>query len=147
MSLRQRGEEVSVQFLLNGAPLLGSWKKVIDLEVTPQQDLKETDFLGETETDYDRQHHGWAMTFTMHNLDAALIQFLDDLVETERQHLPPEDLRIQVLYSYRDPGVKDMITTYYRGICKFNSEGMRGRKDYVETKLEGRYQRRKTQVL
>src|SRR5262245_58655921 len=100
MTLRQRGEEVAVRFINDGTPMVGSWLKVMDLEVTPQQDLKETDFLGETTTDYDRQHHGWGISWTWHNLDAELVDYLDKLVEREANHQAPEDLRVQVMYSF-----------------------------------------------
>jgi len=144
MSLRQRGEEIAVRFLKNGTPLNGSWLKVQDFEVTTQQDLKETDFLGETETDYDRQHHGYALSWTMHNLDAQLIAYLDEIVANEVAHAKPEDIRVQVLYSFRDPAVKKQVVTYYQGVVKVASEGFRGRKEYVETKFEARFQKRKT---
>src|SRR5262252_2087769 len=142
MSLRQRGEEVSVRFLLNNAPMGGSWLKVQDFEVTPQEDLKESDFLGESETDYDRQHHGYSLTWTCHILDGALLDYLDQVAAAEAAHLAPEDLRVQVLYAFRDPTVKKRVVTYYRGVVKVASEGFRGRKEYVETKFEARYQKR-----
>lgn len=147
MSLRQRGEEIAIRFVKDGTPMVGSWLKVQDFEVTPQQDLKETDFLGETETDYDRQHHGYGIAWTWHNLDASLVAYLDEIVDAEANHQAPEDLRVQVMYSFRDPTKRPLVVTYYNGVCRISSEGFRGRKEYVETKCEGRYQKRKTQQL
>lgn len=147
MSLRQRGEEISVRFILEGAPMPGSWQKVSDLEVTPQQDLKESDFLGESTTDYDRQHHGFGLTWTFHNLDRLLVEYLDSVVDTEAQHQAPEDLRVQVLYSYRDPDQRPLVVTYFNGVTKIASESFGGRKEYVTTKCEARYRQRKTVVL
>jgi hypothetical protein len=147
MSLRIRGEEISVRFLVDGSPQGRSWLKVQDFDVTPRTDLKETDFLGEPETDVDIQHHGFDLTWTIHNLDAAAIEFLDQLVENEEEHVAPADVRVQVLYSYRQGGERSRLVTYYNGVTKVTSEGFRSRKEYVETKFEGKYQKRKTIVM
>lgn len=144
MTLRQRGEEMAVRFIKDGTPMVGSWLKVQDLEVTPQMDLKESDFLGEPVTDYDRQHNGFGLAWTWHVLDAELIAYLDEIVGNEANHQAPEDLRVQVMYSFRDPTKRPVVVTYYNGVCKISSEGFRGRKEYVEVKCEGRYQLRKT---
>jgi hypothetical protein len=147
MSQRIRGEEISVRFLRNGTPLAGSWLKCQDFEVTPRTDLKETDFLGESETDVDIQHHGFDLSFTLHNLDGQTIEFLDDLIANEEAHQAPDDVRVQALYSYRTPGQRKRVVTYFSGVVKVASEGFRSRKEYVETKFEGKYQKRKTIVL
>jgi hypothetical protein len=147
MSSRIRGEEISVRFMRNGAPLGGSFLKVQDFEVTPRTDLKETDFLGETETDTDIQHHGFDVSWSMHNLDAQTMDFLDDLIQNEEEHNFPDDVRVQVLYSYRGGTDRNRVVTYYRGVVKVSSEGFRSRKEYVETKCEGKFAKRKTLTL
>src|SRR5262249_43235385 len=110
-------------------------------------DHKETDFLGEPETDLDIQHHGHDLTATLENLDSSLVDFLDELIDREENHEAPQDVQTQLLYAYREPGNPKKLVTYYNGQVKVDSEGFRGRKEYVETKISMKYQKRRTLVV
>jgi hypothetical protein len=147
MSERSRGQEKSVRFLIENQQVVGSWTKVMDLEITPQTDLPKTDFLGEKKSDIDIQHNGFDGSFTLQHLDAQLIAFLDEIDRREEAGEPPQSVQVQVRYSFRSPTVKKRIVTYFNGHMKVASESDRDRKAYSETKFEFSYQSRRTVVL
>ena len=99
MSERLRGQEITLQFFADGVRLGGSFLKVTEFTATPRTDLNEEDYLGESATDIDTQHHGWDFSFSIHNLDAAALDFLDRLVFKELAHLPPQEMTIRDVIS------------------------------------------------
>ncbi len=90
MSLRQRGQEVTLRVAVDGQVLAGSMLKVEDFTATPRTDLNEDDFLGETESDLDIQHqfkyqykfnisvniHFLNKSLNVHEFDLSLHEYL-----------------------------------------------------------------------
>jgi len=147
MSLRQRGQEITIRFLVDSVPVGDSWTKVRDAEHTPRTDHKETDFLGEPFTDLDIQHHGHDISVTLENVGPELEDFLQELIDREENHEAPQDVQCQVLKAYREPGKRKRMITYYDGSAKVDSDAFRGRKEYTEVKVSLKYKKRRTVVL
>lgn len=138
--LRIRGQEITIQFFADGVRLGGSFYKVTDFTATPRTDLNEEDFLGEDASDIDTQHHGWDFSGTLHNVDAATINFLSNLVDREVGQLQPQEIVVNVTRKFREPTAVPRVVTenYYGAQMKLTEDGFSGRKDYVTTGFEGK---------
>lgn len=142
MSAKLRGQEARIFVSVEGQPQKGSWFKVTDFTVRPRQDIVEDDYLGEDETDLDFQHHGYDVSFTCHQVDASQEQYLQDLVDNEKQHRRPLRVTITVLYTYREPGAGGRAAVYHSGLLKMNESGFKGRKERVSVEMDGKFKTR-----
>ena len=142
MSARIRGEEVSVRITVDGQRQEGSFFKATEFTVRPRQDIYEDDFLGESETDLDFQHHGFDFSFTVHNEDAATLDYLNSIIDRDINHQRHPDIVVTVLYSYRKPGVGGRAEVYHDCFLKVSEQGFKGRKERVTTTFEGKCKKR-----
>lgn len=147
MSTRIRGQEalisvtvddeVAAAFGLAGQ-IVGSFFKVRDFTVTPRTDLTEEGFLGEAFDDIDIQHHGYDFSFTIDETDAAAINFLSLITYKESASLRPTEVGLTVSYTYRDSAVLPRSETYIGCLLKVASRTIGGRKEYIQTAIEGK---------
>lgn len=146
MSERIRGQEQTIRFIVEGTPRAGSWLKILDFEERPDQEIKKTGFLGEPTNDGDIQHSGFDLSWTLHELDAEITEFLSETVRREENHEPPQKVRVQVMTRYRDPAQPTRQRTYYAGVVKVDSDSFRGRTDYVEIKMSAFFKSRRSEI-
>ncbi len=142
MSLRIRGQEITIRVAVDGQVQLGSMVKVTEFTVTPRSDLMEESFLGELEDDLDHQHHGFDFSFTIQNEDAIALEFLSTIVEREQNAEKHPDVTITVIYNYRESGVRNRVEVYHDVFLKITETGFGGRKEYVTTGFEGKCKKR-----
>jgi hypothetical protein len=142
MSLRIRGQEVTVRLSVDQEPQKGTFLKVSDFTVTPRQEIKEDDFLGELESDLDFMHHGFDFSFSCQVQDESAINFLENIVEANRNADPHPDITMTVIYKFREADAKNKVEVYHQVFMKVDDTGFGGRKDYVKTKFSGKCKRR-----
>lgn len=135
MSLRIRGQEVTLRVAVDGATQEGSMFKVTDFTTTPRTDLQEADYIGESETDIDIQHHGFDFSFSVDMQDGVTIDLLDDLANRNANAEVPQDITITVIYTMREPNTSGRIVAYHDCFLKIDEEGAPGRKERIKTKF------------
>ena len=142
MSLRIRGSEVTVRIAVDGAVLQGSMIKLQEFTATPRTDLMEEDYLGELETDLDIQHHGWDLSFTVHQQDETTLQLFETIIDRERAQQRHPDITMTVIYRFREELANNRVEVYHDVFLKITEQGFSGRKEYVSVGFEGKSKRR-----
>lgn len=137
-TLRSRGEEVSVQVIVDGAQQSGSFTRVMDFKLTPREDLVDTDFLGETASQVDRQHHGYDFSFTTHESDNAAVNLLLSLVNQEANAQPYSQVTLVVIKKYRDPSLQPATLSLEECVVKLDSQDFGSRKDFIKNQWSGK---------
>lgn len=147
MSLRVRGQEAVISISIDNAPQEGNtFVKVRDFRSTPRSEIKEEDYLGETYTDLDFQHHGYDLAFSVDNQDSEAIAFLDTIVARERDHLAHPEISIKVTYAFRN-GSQNVQEVYQQVFLRVAEQGFGGRKEYIRTNFEGKAKTKATIVV
>jgi len=145
MSQRMRGQEATIRVAVDGQLQQGSMFKVKDFTVTPKQDIKEEDYVGETETDLDFQHHGFGLAWTVDMLDDTTIKLLSTLIDRELNHLKQPEITVTVIYAFREGAAVGggRIVVYHGNlILKQGDEGFPGRKERISIKYEAACKKR-----
>ncbi len=135
---RIRGQEVSGQLVVDGKLLLGSFAKMESFKWSPRADLSDSDFVGETESEPDLQHHGFDFSFTIHQMDAQAAQIYLKLVTALDAGVPLPAISFVVIKTYRDPAVPIQTLVFQNVTVKLDSEDIGGRKDYVKNSFSGK---------
>jgi hypothetical protein len=138
MSERLRGGEVMLKFSIDGVLAGGSFLKVTDFEITPRDELTESDFIGEDESDIDYRHDGFDFSFSTHELDDSTRRFLAQCVANHEDHVAPPSVTMTVVYPYRGTDGRASTEVYRRCRMKVDSTGFQGRKEYLATKFSGK---------
>lgn len=141
MASRIRGQETTLQILVDGEPQVGSWVKVNDFTVTARQEITEEEYLGEDATDHDFRHSGWDLAFSLNMEDASTISFLEDIVSREALHLPHPNITINATYAFRD-GQTQVMESYYDVFLMISEQSAGGRTEFVTVSVEGKAKRR-----
>lgn len=138
MSLRIRGKETIVRFAIDGiAKTSGSFVKLKDFKITPRTEIKETDYLGEQQTDLDIIHNGFDFSFTMDHEDSAALDFLKTLCDNDAAGLRPQQVTMTVIYNYRErASVK--AETFQDVFLKVDDVNLGGRTEVVTTTFSGK---------
>lgn len=142
MSLKIRGEEVSMRVAVDGIVIGGSLLKVTDFTATPRTDLTEDDYLGEQETDIDIQHHGWDLAWTVDMQDGETIDLLEDIIGREANNQAHPKITITVIYTFREGTSRGRVAVYHAVFLKVDEEGAGGRKEKVKVKFAGKCKKR-----
>lgn len=144
MADRIRGLETTVQVVVNGVLQAGSFAKCETFKWEPMQDLPETDFLGEAESDPDFRHDGYRFNFTINEKDNfAVDNVLVPLVSAHTSGLPLPDVTLVFIKKYRDPSIPVKTLVFQKVKLKMDSQDVSGRKDYVKTSFSGRCRKMK----
>jgi hypothetical protein len=138
MSQRIRGQEATITVLIDGDMKLGSFAKVMSLNLTPRTDLAETPFIGELEDDLDIQHHGFDFDFEIHNQDSSAYDLLAAIVSREQDRLPHPAINIVVTLAFRSLTEPSVTFVMENCFLKMDSLGIGGRKDYITSKFSGK---------
>jgi hypothetical protein len=139
MSDRIRGQETTLQVVVDGQLQAGSFAKVEDFEWNPKQDLTDSDFIGETESEPDFMHHGFEMKFTIHEKDNSAVEnVLQGLIDANVAGLPMPKVNLVFIKRYRDPSIPTKTLVFQTVRIKFDSQKAGGRKDYLKTSFSGK---------
>lgn len=138
MSQRQRGQEVQILFTVDGQEQKGSWLKVTDWSLKPRTDIVEDDFLGETESDLDIQHHGFDYSFSIQNQDSKALEYIDLYVDREQKRLRHPVITMTVMHLYREVGATDRVQVFQTNVMKVDEIGVPGRKERTKSTFSGK---------
>jgi hypothetical protein len=144
MSLRIRGQEITARISVDGAGVSGSMFKISSITVTPRTDLQEADYIGESESDIDVQHHGYDVTWEVDIQDAKTIDLMDDIQDRNESGSRPQDVTLVVMYKFREDNVPGRIIAYHEGMMKLDEEAAAGRKERVKNKFSAKFKTRQT---
>ncbi len=137
MSQRIRGQEATIQVVVDSDVKSGTFSKVTDFNLTPRTDIVETEFLGEVEADLDIQHHGFDFDFSLQEQDSKTHDLLMDIVAREQARTRHPAVNIVVTFAYR---VGEPAQTIVLENCfmKMDSLTIGGRKEYITNKFSGK---------
>lgn len=144
MSLRIRGQEITVRIAIDGEVQGGTFIKMKSWSVKPRTELQEADYLGEAESDIDSMHHGYDVDCEVDVQDSKGIDFMDDLQARNESGARPADITCTVSYKFREPGTPGRIVAYHEGMMKLDEEGASGRKERVTNKFSMKFKTRQT---
>lgn len=138
MSQRIRGQEASIQIIVDGDLKSGSFAKITNFNLTPRTDVVETPFLGEVEDDIDIQHHGYDFDFEIHHQDSKAFDLLQTIVGREAERLAHPNVNIVVTIAYRSLSEPALTFVLEKAFVKMDSFAFGGRKEYVNSKFSGK---------
>ncbi len=147
MAERIRGKEVDIRVAVDGVLRSGLFKNVTEWEVTPRDELPETELIGKDETSLDFLHSGWDLSWTGHTEDSDSINFMDEIVELQRQRVALPRITISFLFRFRDESIPDRQVVYRGCKMKIDREGVSGRTEYLETAYSAKAEKRTTMNL
>jgi hypothetical protein len=136
MSQRIRGQEATIQVIVNGDLKGGSFARVTDFNLTPRSEIMESDFLGEVESDLDFAHHGYDFDFSLHEEDTQARDLLFQLVSAEAARERHPAINVVVTFAYRGGTTSTIVLQ--NCFLKMDSLAIGGRKDYVSNKFSGK---------
>lgn len=142
MAIKSRGQNALIRIAVDGVVQTGSMAKVRDFTATPRTTLNEDDYLGETETDIDSQHHGWDISFSADTIDSEFIDYTDDLVTRFQTQQAPPDVTITVILTFADPTQRGRTSVFHSVFLKQDEETIAGRKEVIKGKFSGKCKRR-----
>jgi hypothetical protein len=137
-----RGSEVSIRVNIGGTPQAGTFLRVQEASVKMRTDIIEDDYLGESESELDLQHHGFDISLTCHEDDDAAIKFLNELTRREVAHERPQQVTITIITRYRNGKTRPQVETYSSVLLIQTEKTMGGRKERVPNMFEGKCKRR-----
>lgn len=139
---RIRGKEVTLNVVVDGQVLAGSFVKVNDFTATPRADLVEKPYIGESEDDLDVNHKGWDLSFSIDVEDEGPLTLYQDIADRERGNQTHPLIILVATYNYRKPGVSKRTVRYQKVFLKVDEEGHSGKNEYVSVKFSGKCKRR-----
>lgn len=138
MSLRIRGQEQTLQVIVEGQDQTGTFVNVTNVQITPRIDNVETDFVGQDESDLDQQYHGVDFEFTVQEQDSKARAFLGELIARQQNRERPQKITLIFHNEYRDSSEPSNNLHVYQAIMKPDAFGSSGRKNYSEVKFSGK---------
>lgn len=138
MSQRIRGQEATIQVIVDGDLQAGSFTKVVNFNLTPRTDLQDSAFLGETEDDIDINHHGFDFDFEIHHQDSKAFRLLQTIVGREQDHLAHPNVNVVVVIAYRSLTEPALSFVLEKAFLKMDTYQFGGRKEYVQSKFSGK---------
>jgi len=138
MSQRVRGQEATLQVIVDGDLKSGSFTQIANFNLTPRTEIMETPFLGEVEDDLDIAHHGFDFDFEIHHQDSKAYALLTTIVEREQQRLPHPNVNLVMTIAYRSIAEPALTFVLEKAFFKMDSYGFGGRKEYVTSKFSGK---------
>ena len=138
MSQRIRGQEATIQIVVDGDLKSGSFAKVSEFTLTPRQTISETPFLGESEDDLDFSHRGYDFSFSCHESDNKVTRLCLDLVAREAARLPHPAINIVVTFEYRSASEPAETLVLENCFLKLDSKAVGSATDYVVNSFSGK---------
>lgn len=140
MSAPIRGQEVTAKISVEGEDYIGSWIKLTNFNWTPRAENVELEFTGETFSDLDQRFDGHDVSFTAHNLDSKIVDFIYDMQSRSEDTMPPARVIITITEVYREDG-STSTGTFSQGVMKIDKRGHGSRKDYVTADCSCKFKR------
>ena len=134
-----RGQEVSVQVVVNGVIKGGSFARMESFSATPRTDLKDNDYLGEELSVPDLQHSGWDFTMEIREVKRDVFDLLNQILSAEKASQAHPNVNIVVTTIYRGVGDTSVSYTLEAAVIKCDSfPNVSGRTEYVKSTWSGK---------
>jgi len=145
MADRIRGQETTLQVVVNNQAQVGSFSKCESFKWNPRQDLNDSDFIGEAESEPDLQHHGYDGSFVIHERDnGAVDNVLLPIVNAHTAGTPLPKINLVFIKRFRDPSLPPKTLVFQQVTLKMDGQEA-SRKDYVKSTFS--FKCRKMQVI
>jgi hypothetical protein len=145
MANRSRGQETTLQVVVNNTAQGGSFSKCESFKWNPRQDMTDSDFIGEAESEPDLQHHGYDGSFTVHEMDnGAVDNVLMPIVAAHTAGTPLPTINLVFIKRYRDPSIPAKTLVFQKVTLKLDGQEA-SRKDYIKSSFS--FKCRKMQVI
>jgi hypothetical protein len=139
MSDRIRGQETTLQVIVDGDLKSGSFSKVENFKWNPREDLSDNDFIGETESEPDIMHHGYDMSFMIHEMENSAVEQVHQLmVDALTAGVPLPKVNLVFIKRYRDPSIPVKTLIFQNVRLKMDSQEAGSRKDYLKSSFSGK---------
>jgi len=138
MSERIRGQEQTLQVIVEGQDQTGTFINVTNFKVTPRIDIIETDFVGQEETDLDEQYHGVDFDFEVQKEDAKTREFLMSIISRQKLRQRPPRVTLILHDEFRDSAETGSNLVVTHALMKPDSDGSSGRKNYAAVTFSGK---------
>lgn len=136
---RTKGQDVSLVVVVDGQPQAGSFAKVESFNWKPLDEIQTTDFLGESESDFDIQHDGYEVNFTIEELEnLAVDNVLLPLVKSLKDGNTMPSVTLVFVKRFRDPALPIKTLEFQNVKLILNSQEAGSRKDFVKSSFTGR---------
>jgi hypothetical protein len=131
---RTKGQDTTLIVSIDDAPQAGSFKKVEGFNWKPEQEIQDSNFLGEPESDYDIQHDGFSGSFTIHELEnGAVTNVLKPMVAALAVGDTLPKVTLVFIKAYRDPSLQPAVLTFEGVKLIMTGQDAGDRKGYVKT--------------
>lgn len=137
MSQRAKGLNTSLVVVLDGKEQAGSFTKCESFEITPDAEIKKSDFLGESTSDGDMQHHGYDFKFTIHEQDKNAIAFYSKVAAASEAGTLLPEVDVMAITQYPDPSQGVVTEVLHECVIKLDSASSSGRKEYKKNSFSG----------
>lgn len=136
---RTKGQDTSLVVVVDGQPQAGSFSKVEQFDWKPLDEIQNTDFLGESESDFDIQHDGYEVSFTIEELENGPVDnVLLPLVAKLKAGDTLPSVTLVFVKRFRDPSLPIKTLEFQSVKLILNSQSAAARKDYVKSSFTGR---------
>jgi hypothetical protein len=140
---RIKGLNVTVGLVFDGVQQSGSFSKVENFELTPNAELRDSDFLGESESEPDYMHHGYDFKFSIHETDKGVMELYDVLTAASAAGTTLPRVDVVVITTFVDPAVPAATEVLQEAVIKIDSRSVGSRKDYVKYSVSGKCKAKK----
>jgi hypothetical protein len=138
-----RGQEITMRVSVSGQLQVGTMLRCKTFTATPRTDLIEDDYLGESQTEVDLQHHGFDLNAEFDEDGAQALDYLTETTRREEAHEPPQRVTITVMTRYRDGVTRPRVEVYPDVVWKLSERSFKGRKERVPNTFDGKCKTRK----
>jgi hypothetical protein len=138
MAQRIRGQEVTVMLVVDGNQQVGSFAKTERFKWNPMADLESSDFVGESTSEPDVQHHGYEFSFTVHQMEGNALAVWQNIANQLAAGGVLPNVSLVAVKKFRDPSLVPETVVFQRVALKLDDEDVGGRKDYVKNGFSGR---------
>lgn len=135
MAQRIKGQEIVLSVLVNGTEQV-SLTDVKSFSITPNFDILEEGYLGETHNRYDEIYKGIGVELEVHTEDEGVFAFLEAVKDRAQRRTPGTTINIMATLNYPN-GQRPRIVLYnvFFADMPFN---IGSRSDYASFKLSGK---------
>ncbi len=132
-----RGQEVTLQIVVDGDHKRGSFLKVESFKLNPDSQIVKRQYLGSPYAQGDLQVDGTDFSFTTPEADGSAMKLWIDISKRAAAGDPFPQIDVVVIKKYRDPGTADQAFTLSGAILKLDDQESGGRKEYMKNSWTG----------
>jgi hypothetical protein len=135
MAQRIKGQEVELLVVVNGVPYT-SLTDILSFNVTPNFEIKEEEYLGETSKRFDEIFNGVSFDMELHFEDPGVLSFMQVVKDRAERRTPGTTINVKATLNFPNGDRPRIILKD----CYFGDMpiGFGGRSDYGTFKIDGK---------